>query len=323
VSHNISRTYDQAVLAAWQDELKATDDASIRQQCLQQESELLPHFAEHYQQLKALRRKVRRNLQRQWKRSLAGIALLFVLGQAPAFAATINVGGACTPARAIVSANNDASPRGFCRPGRGADTVVLPPHRVQTLRVVNNTNYGPTGLPTIRSVITIDGNGSTVTRAKPAPDFRIFAVVSTGELKLQETVVSGAKAAHVDAGSRGGGILNYGTVSITNSTISHDFAFYGAGIQNTSGTVTVDNSTISGNLGNAGCGIRNYYQGDVAINNSTISGNNASGYGGGIRNDAGNVTITNSTISGNVAFGAAGVFNTAFHGGGNSTDQQL
>ncbi len=87
------RMFDQGILSAWQDELKASRNLSIKLQCLQQEPDLLPRFAEHYQQLKALRRRVRRSLQRQCKRSLAGIALLLALGQAPALAATINVGG--------------------------------------------------------------------------------------------------------------------------------------------------------------------------------------------------------------------------------------
>jgi hypothetical protein len=56
----------------------------IKKQCLQQAPELLPRFAEHYQQIRALRRRLRRSLQRQWKRSLAGLALLIALGQAPA-----------------------------------------------------------------------------------------------------------------------------------------------------------------------------------------------------------------------------------------------
>jgi hypothetical protein len=59
-----SRTLAQALLSAWQAELKATHKLSIKQQCLQQESELLPRFGEHYQQLKALRRRVRRGLVR-------------------------------------------------------------------------------------------------------------------------------------------------------------------------------------------------------------------------------------------------------------------
>jgi hypothetical protein len=66
-----SRTFNQALLSAWQDELKATPSPIIKEQCLQQEPELLPRFAAHYQQLNALRRRVRRGLQRQWKRSLS------------------------------------------------------------------------------------------------------------------------------------------------------------------------------------------------------------------------------------------------------------
>ncbi|HKF95894.1 MAG TPA: hypothetical protein VKB96_15140, partial [Gammaproteobacteria bacterium] len=62
----------------------ATRNPIIKKQCLQQAPELLPRFAEQYRQLKALPRRLRRSLQRQWKRSLAGLALLIALGQAPA-----------------------------------------------------------------------------------------------------------------------------------------------------------------------------------------------------------------------------------------------
>jgi hypothetical protein len=70
-------------------ELKATRNPIVKEQCLQQEPELLPCFTEQYQQLTALPRRLRRGLQRQWKRSLAGEALLLALSQAPALAATI------------------------------------------------------------------------------------------------------------------------------------------------------------------------------------------------------------------------------------------
>jgi hypothetical protein len=65
-------------------------------------------------------------LQRQWKRSLAGLALLITLGQTLALAATINVGGTCTFVRAIVAANSNTTASGNCRKGSGADTIVLP-----------------------------------------------------------------------------------------------------------------------------------------------------------------------------------------------------
>jgi hypothetical protein len=77
-------TFAPTILSARQDELKATRDTTLKQQCLEREPELLPSFVEYYQQLKALRRRVRRSLQRQWKRSLAGLALQIALGQAPA-----------------------------------------------------------------------------------------------------------------------------------------------------------------------------------------------------------------------------------------------
>jgi alkylhydroperoxidase/carboxymuconolactone decarboxylase family protein YurZ len=77
-------------LSVWhQGMTEATKHPALRHQLENHESELLPRFAEHYQQLKALRRRLRRSLQRQWKRSLAGVALLIALGQAPALAATI------------------------------------------------------------------------------------------------------------------------------------------------------------------------------------------------------------------------------------------
>src|SRR5215208_6523155 len=80
-------TFAPAILSAWQAELKATRNPSLKQQLSQSEGELLPRFAEHYQQLKTLPRRMRRSLQRHWKRSLAGVALLMALGQAPAMTA--------------------------------------------------------------------------------------------------------------------------------------------------------------------------------------------------------------------------------------------
>lgn len=183
---------DQDVLFAWREGLdEARPGQDLKQQLLQREGELLPRFAEHYDDLTHLPRSMRRRLQRHWKRSLAGIALLLVLGQAPAMAATINVGGACTLVRAIVAANNDTTANGHCKKGSGADTIVLPLKSTQKLTTINNTDYGGTGLPTIRSVLTIDGNGSTIKRVASAPKFRIFAVAEMGNLRLQEATVSG------------------------------------------------------------------------------------------------------------------------------------
>jgi len=186
------------IFFAWQEGIaKAGTNPIHKQQLLQKEAELLPRFAAHYKQLKALPRRMRRTLQRKWKQGLAGVALLMMLGQVPAHAATITVNAKCTLPRAVTAANTDTTASGNCAKGGGADTIVLPSGSTQKLTDVNNTTpYGPTGLPVIRSVITIVGNGSTIRRGGGAPQFRIFAVAGIGNLELQRTTVSGGVAHH-------------------------------------------------------------------------------------------------------------------------------
>src|SRR5262245_7156001 len=125
--------------------------------------ELLPRFAACYTQLRALPRRVRRALQRQWCSSLAALALWLALVQSPGLAATIPVEGACTLVDAITAANTDTA-TGGCVAGSEADTITLPTNSTQTLTAVNNNTYGPTGLPVVSSTITIEGQGSTIAR---------------------------------------------------------------------------------------------------------------------------------------------------------------
>jgi hypothetical protein len=190
-------------LEAWQESIaqQTQQNPSLKHQLIQQQGELLPCFANHYDRLKALPRHMRRSLQRKWKQSLAGVALLLALSQALTMAATINVGGTCTLPRAITLANNDAAVGG-CAAGFGADTIRLPANSTQLLTAVSNTMayYGPTGLPTIRSPITIDGNNSTIRRSPTAPNFRVFTVLQAGSLTLQQTTISGGTTGPTDFG---------------------------------------------------------------------------------------------------------------------------
>ncbi len=101
-------------------------------------------------------------------------------------------------------------------------------------------------------------------------------------------------------GDSGGGIWNdRGILIVSDSTISGNSAWWGGGIANY-GTATVTNSTVSDNHGNtlytSGGGISN--DGTLMLANSSISGNSVTANGGGIRND-GTATITNSTFFGN------------------------
>jgi hypothetical protein len=128
-------------------------------------------------------------------------------------------------------------------------------------------------------------------------------IYNYGTLTIANTTIFGNTAT-----SSGGGIYNTGTLTVTNSTISENTASsYGGGIYNNSGTVTVTNSTISGNIAYYGGGI--YNTGTLTVTNSTISENTASSYGGGIYN-TGTSTVTNCTIYENTAsYYGGGIYN--------------
>jgi uncharacterized repeat protein (TIGR02543 family) len=110
-------------------------------------------------------------------------------------------------------------------------------------------------------------------------------------------------------GAFGGGIHNSGTLTVLNSTLSHNTAGnygYGGGIDN-GGTLTVLNSTLSDNsAGYEGGGIHN--TGMLKILNSTLFDND-SNVGGGINND-GKLTVINSTLSSNKAQLGGGIYNS-------------
>ena len=148
----------------------------------------------------------------------------------------------------------------------------------------------------INNNVILDGEGNlTVTGSSLNPFFVVEEEV-TAELR-RFTVTGGAplplpseKIGEFPAGS---GILNNGTLTMTNSTVSNK---PGNGIAN-GGTLTMTGCTVSGNRGDvlAG-GIDN--GGTVTMTNSTVSGN--TGVFGGIGN-GGTLTMANSTVSGNLA----------------------
>jgi hypothetical protein len=145
-------------------------------------------------------------------------------------------------------------------------------------------------------------------------------VSENGDLTLYELTVRNG-----DSEFDGGGVKNWGSLTINYSTISGNSdggistlegsSVYiynstvsgnsGGGIVNNRGSVIIENSTISGNYeSDRGGGIRNYL-GSIEIYNSTVSGNSATLEGGGIRN-RGELLLVNSTISGNTVNGNGG-----------------
>ena len=151
--------------------------------------ELLPRFAAYYTQLRALPRRVRRALQRQWRLPLAGVALVLALGQSPF--------GGDDPGRWRLYAGGRHHGRqhrhgdGRVSGGQwgGHDRAAGGEHP-DADRVDNNT-YGPTGLPVISSVITIVGQGSTIARDEWGAGVPAVGGEQHGGFDAQETTVSG------------------------------------------------------------------------------------------------------------------------------------
>ncbi len=219
--------------------------------------------------------------------------------------ANLNDSGVGSLRRAIVDANAAA----------GDDIITLDPALSGTiilttgeLSITSNISIAKAGT----GAITISGNGAS----------RVFNIATGAALTVDNLSIVNGKA----EGS-GGGILNAGTLNLSNSTVSDNSAVYagttsgtanGGGISN-SGTLTITTSTIRNNavsvtnLGTAsGGGIAN--TGTTTITNSTISSNNAVGKpdarGGGISNN-GTLTLSNSTVGNNSASSSAGEFHRA------------
>ena len=127
---------------------------------------------------------------------------------------------------------------------------------------------------------------------------------SIGASSLDSLTIAGAGASTTTVNGGGSGSVftnTSGTLTISGLTITNG----ATGIHNY-GTMTVTDSTISGNIGNSGIYLQSYQT--LTLTDSTVSGNTSDSAGGGIAIDDANVIVTDSTISGNsAATGAGGI----------------
>ena len=223
---------------------------------------------------------------------------------------TIADDGLCSLREAIRAANENIAVGG-CLPGSevGIDSI--------RISVRASITIG-SQLPAVTSLIIIAGAGpnQAIIQANANPNmatYRVFEVGSSGDLTLNHLTVrhghcSGSCDTVIDGG---GGILNQGTLTVLNSTISANSATKGGGVWS-NGSLTVTNSTFAGNSAtDNGGGILS--SGTLTVTNSTFAGNSATNNGGGAYND-GTATATNSTFSDNSAGssgGGGGVSNAA------------
>lgn len=143
---------------------------------------------------------------------------------------------------------------------------------------------GPTtvegGQIVIDKDVVLDGEGDLIIRGH-------FTVNADVLVELHRMTIREAQGGGLGVG---GGIYNFGTLSLTNCTVTENSAELGGGIYNDRGDLMVTNSTVSWN--EEGGGIYND-QGTVTLINSTVTQNGQ----WGLSNSRGVVAMTNCTIS--------------------------
>lgn len=174
----------------------------------------------------------------------------------------------------------------------------------------------------ITSSVNIVGVGASTTIIESNGTDRIFEVrpditVTIDKVTIRNGRLSTANGYTYQTGN-GSGILNQGTLTLSNSIVSGNVSQGdGGGIFN-SGTLTLSHTTVSGNqANNRGGGIFSS-KGTLRITNSTVRSNSAEDRAGGIYN-GGTLTISGSTISENTGFMGGGIDNAGTMSLSNST----
>jgi hypothetical protein len=186
--------------------------------------------------------------------------------------------------------------------------------------IVGTVSTAVSGLP----AVTVSGGG----------DVGVFSVTSGVTASITELTI-----ANGSTGTNGGGILNQGTLTISDSTLTGDTAAgLGGGIENNAGTLTVDDTFLAQCSAQSGGGGIEDDGGTLNVSGGGIEDNEAiDGNGGGINITPGttavSISISSVSIEDNLADDGGGIniatgtttttvtdstvaFNTAEDGGG-------
>jgi CSLREA domain-containing protein len=207
--------------------------------------------------------------------------------------------GECTLRAAIMETN--ALP--------AADIITLPAGTYLLTLAGAGEDAAFTGDLDITGNLTINGAGANTTIIDADGIDRVLHVSESINVNLSDVTIKNGMIVN----DLGGGIYNnYGTLTLTNSTVSNNTSpWSGGGIYNNYGTLTLTNSTVSNNMSSAsvgGGGIYSHY-GALTLTNSTVSDNMSSEFGGGIYSQYGTLTLDNSMVSGNIGESGGGIFN--------------
>ena len=229
--------------------------------------------------------------------------------------------GECTLRAAITAANTDTAVGG-CPAGEGADTVILAEGATYTLTEVDNETEGASGLPSVVSEITLQGNGATIERLRQegTPVFRLLYVAEAGDLGVNEVTLQGGTFDPSEENSdfRGGGVLNAGTLSVSASTLQENGTDTGVGALYNLGTATLEDSLITKNAGFP-AGVFNDTGATLTIDNTRITDQNDEAYG---MENKGQLVMKGGELSNNSDSSCCSAF-TNYEGGSATFDGTL
>ncbi|MET8945402.1 hypothetical protein ABZX30_17910 [Streptomyces sp. NPDC004542] len=160
------------------------------------------------------------------------------------------------------------------------------------------------GLPVIRSAVTINGRGDTITRAATAAHFRFFEIDGpNGKLTLNTLTLSNGHASSGLGNGRGGAIWLNGTgpaLTLNTTTLTDNTAdIFGGAVDNDNGVVNINTSTLSNNRANNAGGALFVSpfggSGRATVNASRITGNHAVVLAGGVAAAVGTTVTLNAT----------------------------
>ncbi len=236
--------------------------------------------------------------------------------------------GTCTLRAAVQEANEAGG--GLINLNPGTYVLAIPPNNALPLAATGDLDvYGEltiSGGGADKTII--DGGGIdrvfamqvasrvtisdlTIRNGKALPGDDGGGIWNYGNLTLENVTVSGNKTrvdASLSADAPGGGIFNAATLQLRNCKIvGNTAADMGGGIHN-KGIMTVLGSTIADNTAatDRGGGVSNFNTATIVL--STLSGNQATASGGGVEN-GGKLVLTHSAVTGNTAQNGGGIHN--------------
>ena len=222
------------------------------------------------------------------------------------------INGNCTLREAIVAANSDATVDA-CNSGSGNDAIILASGTYTLAIMGNNEDASFAGDLDITANLTLSGAGpdntvidggaiDTVISVDPA-DAGIDVTIRELTIRNGKTPTTGTSLFFA-----GGGIRNFGKLTLDNTIVSNNTAAVGGGIFS-NGELILFRTTVAENLANnSGGGLSNNL-GSAFLEESSVVDNFAMGSGGGIDNN-GDLTLVRVNIEGNTAQSRGGGINS-------------